>query len=81
MDAGEQQATLQVCAGRVQVAAPAESAHALHGGAATGRFLIGSDDPAEIIQQEEIVCTGLAAELAEVLFPNMHPVMSHWDEY
>jgi hypothetical protein len=45
------------------------------------RFLIGSDEPEEIIQQGEMSCIGESAELAKVLFPNLHPVMSHWDEF
>ncbi len=53
----------------------------LHGGAELGRFLIGSDEPDEIIRQGELVCSGMAFPLVRVLFPNLHPMMSHGDEY
>jgi hypothetical protein len=45
------------------------------------RLLIGSDYPAEVIQQEGIRCKGQGFELAQVLFPNLNPMLSHWDEY
>ena len=57
------------------------SAHVLQAGAVLGRFLIGSDEPDEIIQQEDLTCRGEAAELVRVLFPNLRPMMSHFDEY
>ena len=80
LDAGEQSAALELDRGAVQVRTGA-SEHAIQAGPALGRLLIGSDDPGEIIQQEGITLTGQARELAEVLFPNLHPVMSHWDEF
>jgi hypothetical protein len=81
LDGGEQQANLSIEAGRVQITAPAPAAHNLHGGADLVRLLIGSDEPAEVIQQAGMACTGQAAELAEILFPNLHPMLSEWDEY
>jgi hypothetical protein len=53
----------------------------LRGGADLARFLIGSDEPDEIIRQADMECLGLARSLANVLFPNLYPMMSHWDEY
>ena len=81
MDAGAQTATLQIETGRVRVTAQTEGAHAINGGAEIARLLIGSDEPQEIIRQAKMTCTGRAAELANVLFPNMYPMMSRWDEY
>jgi len=81
LDAGEHKATLQIVGSRVQVTDASPGEHSLHGGWDIARFLIGSDEPGEIIQQAGIVCTGDAANLASVLFPNLYPVMSHWDEY
>jgi hypothetical protein len=81
LDGGEQQANLNIAAGQVQIAPPAPGAHSLRGGAALARLLIGSDEPAEVIQQAGMTCTGQAAELAEVLFPNLYPMLSEWDEY
>lgn len=83
VDGGEQQAALQIDAGRVEVkpGAADQSDHRLCGGPALARLLIGSDDPDEVVRQEGMLCSGLALPLARVLFPNLHPLLSHWDEY
>ena len=83
LDAGEHHAALKIDAGSVQVLGETVGEHTntIQGGVDIGRFLIGSDGPDEIIQQADMVCTGEAADLVNVLFPNLHPMMSHWDEY
>ena len=81
LDAGEYEATLQINDSRVQVTGASPGEHSLRGGWDIARFLIGSDEPGEIIQQAGMVCTGEKAALASVLFPNLYPVMSHRDEY
>lgn len=81
LDAGEQAATLVIEGGQVQVTAQPPGEHAVHGGANVARLLIGSDEPDEIIQQAEMECTGQAVELLRVLSPNLHPMLSHFDEY
>jgi hypothetical protein len=81
VDAGAQKANLSIQAGVIRVQESSFSDHNLHGGVAIGRFIIGSDEPQEIIQQEAVRCTGDGAELARVLFPNLHPTLSHWDEF
>ncbi|MCP4421851.1 MAG: GNAT family N-acetyltransferase [Chloroflexi bacterium] len=81
LDAGEQKATLDVENGRLQLTPYSTAEHTIQGGPAIARLLIGSDEPDEIIRQEKITCTGIAAELANIFFPNMHPMLSHWDEY
>jgi len=81
LDAGGQSAALHIERGIVQVVDKAASKQNRLTGPALTRLLIGSDEPAEVIQQEGIQCEGQGFELAQVLFPNLHPMLSHWDEY
>ncbi len=81
LDAGEQHATLVVEEGRVRVTADEPGEHVVRGGTDLARFLIGSDEPEEIIQQADMTCTGRAVDLVRTLFPNLRPVISHFDEY
>ena len=81
LDAGEEAATLNVNQGKIELTPADLSPHSLRGGADTARFLIGSDEPDEILRQAEMKCTGLAQPLVRVLFPNLHPMLGHWDEY
>ena len=81
LESEDQSACLKIDNGKVSVVAQSESEHTIKGGFALARLVIGSDDPDEIIRQDHIACSGDAAELASVLFPNLHPVMSHFDEY
>ena len=81
IDAGEQKATIGLENGRVQISSYTPQEHTIVGGPTIARLLIGSDNPDEIIQQEKISCTGKANEMANILFPNTHPMLSHWDEY
>lgn len=81
LDAGEQSGILTIVNGKIELGSETNSANILHAGAAMSRLLIGSDEPDEIIQQERMQCSGNAQELVCVLFPNLYPMMSHWDEY
>lgn len=81
LEGAGQGTTLRIEQGRVEVTDPGPSENILLGGPGLGRFLIGSDEPDEIIRQADIDCRGLARPLAQVLFPNLHPMLSHWDEY
>jgi hypothetical protein len=81
LDAGEQRVGLKIHKGKVLVVNHSEVQHSLHAGPALARLLIGSDEPEEVIRQEGIQCEGMAPDLARVLFPNMHPMLSHWDEF
>jgi hypothetical protein len=65
----------------VEVTNAPASQNCIHAGADLARLLIGSDEPDEIIRQAAMTCTGLAHPLLRILFPNLHPMMSHWDEY
>jgi predicted N-acetyltransferase YhbS len=80
LDGGEHQATLNITKGKIEINDDA-SENIIHGGADIARFLIGSDEPDEIIRQAGMKCDGLALPLVHALFPNLHPMMSHWDEY
>jgi predicted N-acetyltransferase YhbS len=81
LDAGDQAASLEIEKGTVSVTTDPPGKHVITAGPALGRLLIGSEDPDEIIRQEDIRLSGDAGELAGVLFPNRHPMMSHWDEF
>jgi len=80
LDAGEQKAVLNIGNGYIQVTKSHPTEHCINGGAGIGRLLIGSDEPAEVIRQEKITCSGDAARLVCVLFPNLYPMLSQWDE-
>jgi hypothetical protein len=80
LDAGEQKVTLSVAGGTITLTCDTAAPNALRGGAEIARFLIGSDEPDEIIRQAGMECTGLAQSLSRALFPNLFPMLSHWDE-
>lgn len=82
LDGGGEQAGLVCRAGEMSMEAfnPAGE-NRITAGPALGRLLIGSDTPEEIARQEEVTFGGLGETLCRVLFPPMHPMMSHWDEY
>lgn len=81
LDAGQWNATLQIENGKVETTDDKAGGNLIRGGADIARLLIGSDEPDEIIRQAEMECTGIAVPLVRVLFPNLHPMMSHWDEF
>ena len=81
LDSGSERTGMSINAGRVSVVEAPVGDHSLPAGFAMARLLIGSDEPEEILRQAGVVCAGDGAELAQVLFPNLHPMLSHWDEY
>ncbi len=81
LDAGDKSSVITITNGKIRLGAETSSPNILHAGAALSRLLIGSDEPDEIIRQEGMHCSGIAQELVCVLFPNLYPMMSHWDEY
>jgi predicted N-acetyltransferase YhbS len=81
LEGDQQVASLLIDHGQIQVRYQPPGEHKLLAGPALGRLIIGSDYPREILQEEGIKCSGLAVKLTDVLFPNMHPMMSHFDEY
>jgi predicted N-acetyltransferase YhbS len=56
-------------------------ADAIRGGAEVAQLLIGTDRPDEIFDANRTKLTGAARELANVLFPEQHPVLSLLDKY
>ena len=80
LDAGEQKATLGISGRKIMLIDDTAPPNILRGGAEIARFLIGSDEPDEIIRQAGVECLGLAQPLARALFPNLYPMLSHWDE-
>jgi hypothetical protein len=82
LDGGEEQAGLVCREGQIQFDAfDADGEHRIVAGPALGRLLIGSDEPGEVARQESVTFEGLGEALCQALFPPMHPMMSHWDEY
>ena len=78
---GREKVTLVVNQGGVRVAPPTRTKHAIRGGEAIGRLLIGSDEPDAVIDGGLIRTTGDARMLAHVLFPNEHPELCQLDCY
>lgn len=81
LEAGEQKAAIHLAAGKVEITTETAGDNTLRGGADIARLLIGSDEPDEIMRQAGMECSGLAQSIAQVLFPNLNPMLSHWDEY
>ncbi len=80
LDAGEQKAGLNIRNGNIRTTNAASAEHRILAGPGLGRLLIGSDEPDEVIRQEQMTCSGDAAQLARVFFPNLYPMLSQWDE-
>lgn len=78
--AGEE-AALHIRRGRVRVGPGRSARHAIWGGAALARLLIGSAEPDEAIEAGRMRLSGDARRLAAVLFPNQHPMLSAWDRF
>jgi hypothetical protein len=81
LDADEQKAILEIKDGKAAISPASNTPNSLYGGADIARLLIGSDEAEEIIQQAGMEARGMALPLVRALFPNLHPMMSHWDEY
>lgn len=81
LDGEKWKAMLRIKNCKVEITNGKAGKNVIRGGADIARFLIGSDEPDEIIRQADMECTGIAVSLVRVLFPNLHPMMSHWDEY
>jgi len=81
LDGGQWKATLAIKSCKIEITNDKPGENVVHGGADIARLLIGSDEPDEVIHQAGTECTGIALPLVRVLFPDLHPMMSHWDEY
>jgi hypothetical protein len=73
--------TLLVNRGNVRVAPATRTKHAIRGGEAIARLLLGSDEPDAVIEGGGIRTTGDARLLSCVLFPNEHPNLCSLDRY
>jgi hypothetical protein len=47
--------------------------HHLRAGDAAARFILGSDEPDELLAAYGLVCGGMTREWVRILFPNRHP--------
>jgi hypothetical protein len=81
LDGDDGEYALEIHAGKVAVSDEIDSPDMIAAGPSLGRLLIGSDDPVEIVRQEGVDTFGMGGELLTVLFPNLNPMMSHWDEF
>jgi predicted N-acetyltransferase YhbS len=60
---------------------PGRCKHAICGGDAVARLLIGTADPMETCREHGIRLTGDAADLVAVLLPARAPTLSEWDHF
>lgn len=82
IDSGRDAADLRIGKPGVR-AAPCTSAgpHALRGGDAVARLLLGSEQPGEILHAPDIQVTGEAARLVRTLFPAQQPMLRPMDRF
>ena len=78
---GRDEATLSIESGRVRVGDPGSTRDAIRGGDEVVQLLIGTDNPREVLEAARMRVTGDAARLAETLFPEQAPQMSHADRF
>ncbi len=78
---GRTKVGLAIDRSRVTVVPPRSTPHRLLGNDHVARLLIGSTDPADVIQDAHMKLSGDASKLAEVLFPNQHPLLETWDRF
>ena len=72
---------LVVNRGQVRVATATKTKHAVRGGEAIARLILGSDEPDAIIEAGGIRTTGDARMLARVLFLGQRPSLCMLDGY
>lgn len=77
----EAKGVLSVGPSGVRLSAGGTSRHAIRGGYEIAQLLLGTDEPAEIVQAARIRLSGDARKLLPVLFPNQHPMLSPWDSF
>ena len=73
LEGDQQSAALLIENGAIRVSEAAPGEHAVTAGAALGRLLIGSEEPDEVIRDEEIECRGLGMELVARTVPQHVP--------
>lgn len=70
---------LSMCGSNVRVAAPGQTEHSIQGGDDMARLIVGSESPNEIVALSNMVLSGDALRLVEVLFPKQYPQISGAD--
>lgn len=74
-----EQVRLSIDRSRVDILPTGEAEHAIRGGEAIARLVLGSGEPDELVQAHNMELTGDALQLAHVLFPAQHPQMGNAD--
>ncbi len=77
----QEAATLEIAGTTVRVLPPVETPHAIHGGDALARLLLGSAPPEELVAQGEITVAGDAHWLVPTLFPAQYPMLPAPDRF
>ena len=78
---GREEANLKIAGGKATVVPPGATRHEVRGGDEIAQLLIGTDEPAEVMESAGTKLSGDASELVAVLFPNQHPTLAVWDRY
>jgi len=70
---------LRIERGKVRVADPVATRHAIRMGDESGRYVIGSQEPDEIAQMHGTRFSGDGRALCRALFPDCKPMLPEWD--
>jgi predicted N-acetyltransferase YhbS len=81
VDDGREEVGLRLAAGTVRVVSALPSLHQLHAGDYAASLVFGAEDPADTLARPQVETTGLAAELATILFPELDPQLPSLDRY
>lgn len=74
-------AMLSIADGRVRAGERGATKHAIRGGDEIVQLLIGTAEPAEVTEAGRMRLSGDAGKLAEVFFPEQHPMLGHPDRF
>ncbi|NQU42952.1 GNAT family N-acetyltransferase [bacterium] len=76
-----EKAMLKIRKGRVSIASPTKTPHAIRGGDALAQLLIGTDEPTDVVQSHGMKLSGETKGLVPALFPERHPTLNTLDRY
>ncbi len=76
---GQESVTLSLAQGQVQVVPAVKTPHTIQGGPEIAQLVIGTGDPAEIVEGGKIKLSGDTAALVDVLFPEQYPQLTNCD--
>lgn len=74
-------ATLHIDGTDVRIGEPVDTPHAIRGGDALARLLLGSAPAQELVSVDGLTVTGDAAWLLDTLFPEQHPMLPGPDRF